>query len=47
MSDELTINQRFPIEDWRFEVVNGDTLLGFREWQQHRLAAEESDCEGV
>lgn len=26
----------FPAEDWRYEVANGDTRLGYREWVQHQ-----------
>ena len=22
--------------DWKYECSNGDTLLGFREWQEHK-----------
>lgn len=25
--------------DWRFEVANGDTVLGFAEWRQHQADA--------
>ena len=24
------------LEDWQYEVTNGDTRLGFEEWKQHR-----------
>ena len=30
-----------PIEDWRYEVSNGDTRLGYEEWRAHRLESEE------
>lgn len=30
----------YPRIDWRCEVANGDTLLGYHEWVQHRLDAE-------
>lgn len=30
----------FPFTDWQHEVANGDTKLGFAEWQQHREEAE-------
>lgn len=28
--------------DWQYEVTNGDTCLGFREWLEHK---EESESE--
>lgn len=34
-----SIDQVFPYEDWQHEVANGDTCLGFREWQAHRAEA--------
>jgi hypothetical protein len=30
-----------PVSDWRREVRNGDTRLGYREWLAHRREAEE------
>ena len=33
-------HQAHPRIDWRYEVANGDTLLGYHEWVQHRLDAE-------
>lgn len=27
----------FPIEDWQYEVRNGDTYLGYAEWVAHRI----------
>lgn len=30
----------YDIEDWRYEVKNGDTKLGWREWLQHQKEAE-------
>jgi hypothetical protein len=29
---------RFPAEDWKNEVVNGDTRLGYREWIEQQRA---------
>ena len=31
-----------PSEDWKYEVANGDTRLGYREWARAR---EESESE--
>lgn len=30
--DEAGPKSRFPIEDWRYEVANGDTQLGYQAW---------------
>lgn len=30
----------YPITDWRYEVANGDTTLGYREWCEHKLEAD-------
>lgn len=29
----------FPVSDWRLEVANGDTLLGYKAWVMHNLEA--------
>lgn len=26
----------YPPEDWQYEVANGDTRLGYREWVEHK-----------
>lgn len=37
----LTENaERWTLEDWQYEVANGDTVLGFHEWRQHNAEAE-------
>jgi hypothetical protein len=28
------------LEDWQYEVANGDTRLGYDEWRQHRIEVE-------
>lgn len=33
-------NAFFPIADWKYEVANGDTYLGYQEWVAHRCEAE-------
>ena len=40
-------DERFPMADWRHEVGNGDTLLGYPAWvvQQREMAADWSDGE--
>ena len=30
----------FPSEDWRYEVANGDTRLGYREWIERQRAEQ-------
>ena len=32
---------RYPIAEWRYEVANGDTVLGYSEWLLHRQEAGE------
>ncbi len=29
--------------DWRYEVANGDTLLGFAEWQEHQKESRNTE----
>jgi hypothetical protein len=29
----------FCIEDWQYDVANGDTKLGYKEWLKHQLDA--------
>lgn len=36
MSKRTTDNPEYPMADWREEVVNGDTLLGYDEWVRVR-----------
>lgn len=33
---------QFPIEDWKYEVANGDTGLGYQEWVLHCHEAEDN-----
>jgi hypothetical protein len=33
-------DDRFPVSDWRDEVTNGATRLGYSEWLAHRREAE-------
>jgi hypothetical protein len=30
------MNNPFPIEDWKHEVANDDTVLGYEEWREHK-----------
>lgn len=27
------------LNDWKYEVMNGDTVLGFQEWVEHKIEA--------
>ena len=38
-------NPRFPVSDWKYEVSNGDTWLGYQEWLEHRIESEPDDPE--
>jgi hypothetical protein len=40
-----TKSNPFPIEDWRYEVANGDTLLGYEEWVAHKREADAEPCD--
>ena len=33
----------FPSEDWKYEVANGDTRLGYREWVEHQRDAKKDE----
>ena len=35
----------FPISDWRYEVANGDTMLGYMEWVEHKVEEKSYDEE--
>jgi hypothetical protein len=35
--EEPDTDQEF--DDWKYEVANGDTLLGYEEWRQHQKEA--------
>jgi hypothetical protein len=30
----------YPFSDWQYEVVNGDTILGYWEWVEHQKEAD-------
>jgi hypothetical protein len=34
---------RHPRADWKYEVVNGDTNLGYWDWVENQLLMEESE----
>ena len=33
----------YPVEDWKYEVVNNDTRLGYRDWLYNRFANQEEE----
>jgi predicted Zn-ribbon and HTH transcriptional regulator len=36
-------DDRFPIEEWRVEAGNGDTVLGYDEWRAHKIESDADD----
>src|SRR5690606_38988890 len=43
-------NDRFPVLDWKYEVANGDTRLGYAEWLAKNLEQwehEEAEAEKI
>jgi hypothetical protein len=34
-------DEEYSREDWKYEVTNGDTLLGYVDWVLHKMEAEE------
>lgn len=35
----------FPRDDWRYEVGNNDTVLGYWEWVEHQVESAADDAE--
>lgn len=35
-----TLGDRYTIDDWKYEVINGDTILGYEEWRVYKLDVE-------
>ena len=33
-------SKKYPKSDWQYEVKNGDTKLGYKEWVEHRKEAD-------
>ena len=38
--------QEFPKDDWKYEVANDDTVLGYSEWVEHKIEDAAHDEEG-
>jgi hypothetical protein len=36
-------DDEFPISDWRYDVANGDTKLGYIDWVLHNIESHEGD----
>jgi hypothetical protein len=36
----MTELKRYMREDWQYEVANGDTVLGYEEWIEHKHEAD-------
>ncbi len=34
---KLTLDEQKLVEDWNYEVANGDTKLGYDEWKLHQI----------
>jgi hypothetical protein len=34
----------YPRSDWRYQVGNGDTNLGYWDWVEHQLEADNNDA---
>jgi hypothetical protein len=35
-------NPAYPVEDWRYEVANDDTRLGYLDWVEAKLESEQT-----
>jgi hypothetical protein len=44
MEDTMTNEEKFPMEDWQYDVANGDTKLGYADWVLHNVEAEQWDA---
>ncbi|MCD6056507.1 MAG: hypothetical protein K0Q89_37 [Thermomicrobiales bacterium] len=38
----MTEHDDYTLADWQYEVANGDTVLGYTEWVEHKLEADRS-----
>lgn len=46
-ADRWESHPKYPMSDWRYEVINGDTVLGYVEWVNHKLEDHLNDMEIV
>lgn len=40
MANPWKDNEEYPASDWKYEVGNDDTRLGYLEWVEHQQANE-------
>ena len=40
---KLTPQELYPIEDWTYDVTNGDTKLGYEEWVEHNVMSHKPE----
>ncbi len=33
----------YPLADWRYDVANNDTRLGYRDWVEHNKESRDGD----
>lgn len=45
IEDGWTEDPDWPLSDWRYEVANDDTRLGYAEWVEHNKEAAEDEKE--
>lgn len=43
MSKKLTPQELYPMEDWKYDVANGDTKLGYEEWVGHNIESHQEE----
>jgi hypothetical protein len=36
-------DEEYPMEDWKYDVANGDTKLGYIDWVLHNIESHEGD----
>lgn len=41
----MSIQEQFPIENWQYDVANGDTKLGYEEWVAHQVESGVQTCD--
>ena len=43
--EKLTPQELYPIEDWKYDVDNGDTKLGYEEWVEHNVMSHKPETD--
>jgi hypothetical protein len=36
-------DKKYPLADWKYDVANGDTKLGYADWVLHNIESHEED----